>query len=34
MPSQGEHVEIDETAFGGLIEESRDTHADALRAAR
>jgi rubrerythrin len=27
-------VEIDETAFGGLIEESRDTHADALRAAR
>jgi rubrerythrin len=33
MPFQGEHVEIDETAFGGLIEESRDTHADALRAA-
>jgi Ferritin-like domain len=27
-------VEIDETALGGLIEESRDTHADALRAAR
>ena len=27
-------MEIDETAFGGLIEESRDTHADALRAAR
>jgi hypothetical protein len=34
MPIQGEHVEIDETALGGLIEESRDTHADALRAAR
>jgi hypothetical protein len=27
-------VDIDETALGGLIEESRDTHADALRAAR
>jgi hypothetical protein len=30
----GEHVEFDETALGGLIEESQDTHADALRAAR
>ena len=27
-------MEIDETALSGLIEESRDTHADALRAAR
>jgi hypothetical protein len=27
-------VEFDETALGGLIEESKDTHADALRAAR
>jgi hypothetical protein len=27
-------VEIDETALNGLIEQSRDTHADALRAAR
>jgi rubrerythrin len=27
-------VECDETALGGLIEESQDTHADALRAAR
>jgi hypothetical protein len=34
MPSQGEHVDIDETALSGLIEESRDTHADALRAAK
>jgi rubrerythrin len=34
MPSQGEYVEIDETALNGLIEQSRDTHADALRAAR
>jgi hypothetical protein len=34
MPLKENYVEIDETAFGGLIEESRDTHADALRAAR
>jgi Ferritin-like domain len=34
MPIQGEPVEIDETAFSGLIEESKDTHADALRAAK
>jgi rubrerythrin len=27
-------VEFDETALGGLIEESQDTHADALRAAK
>ena len=27
-------MEIDETALNGLIEQSRDTHADALRAAR
>ena len=27
-------MEFDETALGGLIEESQDTHADALRAAR
>ena len=27
-------MEIDETAFNGLIEQSRDTHADAQRAAR
>jgi hypothetical protein len=27
-------VELDETALGGLIEESQDTHADALRAVR
>ena len=27
-------MDIDETAFGGLIEESRDTHADAMRAAK
>jgi rubrerythrin len=27
-------VEFDETALGGLIEQSQDTHADALRAAR
>ena len=26
-------MEIDETALNGLIEQSRDTHADALRAA-
>ena len=27
-------MEFDETALGGLIEESQDTHADAVRAAR
>ena len=27
-------MEIDETALNGLIEQSRDTHADAQRAAR
>ena len=27
-------MEIDETALNGLIEQSRDTHADALRAAQ
>ena len=27
-------MEIDETALGGLIEESRDTHADGVRASR
>ena len=27
-------MDVDETALGGLIEESQDTHADALRAAR
>jgi len=31
--AEGEQVKIDETALGGLIEESQDTHADALRAA-
>jgi hypothetical protein len=30
---KGECVDIDETALGRLIEESQDTHADALRAA-
>lgn len=34
MPQEGEHVEIDETALSGLLEESQDTHADAIRAAR
>jgi hypothetical protein len=34
MAQEGEHVEIDETALRGLIEESRDTHADGVRAAR